>query len=200
MTTNTAEKYRQDPAFRELQRKRARLNYWSKRPLVQRPDPEVLRTDLKADIPVNGGKTVTVPIYRVGTVAKILGISSQSVRIWESRGILPDSGLTLDSDRPSRGYTYDQVRAIYDLMPLLNFPDSRDETPPKPNPGNKNKYPKGAKDPAYERDLAEYEEKMATHRYDHNPFSRELKARWARLVNGVDPDNLTVAVAKKGEG
>jgi len=194
MPLSTSERYKRDPAFRELHKKRVRLAYWRKRKPRERPSPEVLRTDLNAQIVLPNGRTVRVPIYRVGNVAQILGVSTQTVRLWEKRGTLPEPTIIIEGeDRNSRGYTYDQVRLIYDLLPLLNFSDSRDDPPPKP------KRKAFSDEEEYKKAVEEYEKAMAAHRYDHNPFSRELKRRWAKLVYGIRPETYEQLMAE-GEG
>lgn len=167
------------------------MSYWRKRKPRDRPSPEVLRTDLNAQLTLPNGKQVRVPIYRVGDVAEILGVSSQTVRLWEKRGTLPEPTLVIESEgRNSRGYTYDQVRLIYDLLPLLNFPDSRDDPPTKP----KRKDYKSDKE--FEKAMKEYEKALAAHRYDHNAFSRELKRRWSKLVMGLRPETYEQLMAE----
>lgn len=188
--SRTKDLYRNDPAYREKQKKHSRYAYWGKRPIIKRPSSEVFKTELRADITLPNGKTVRVPVYRISTVAQILGKSVQTVHLWEEQGRIPKPTLIIEAnDREDRAYTYDQVRLIWNLMPLQNFPDARDQPPAKPR---RDRY---ETDKAYKKALREWEDAMETHRYDHNAFSRELKRRWDKLIMGIRPDNPDLGLA-----
>lgn len=120
------------PAYRELQRKRVRVSYWRSKPPMFRSDPELLQTDFFVELEVRNeedlrcGTTITTPLYRVGSVAKILGVNPQSVRLWESQGVMPLPKLTVHlRGQDHRAYTFDQLYAIWQLSPLMNFKDKR---------------------------------------------------------------------------
>lgn len=146
-----------DPA--ELARLRARVDYWTKKEAVERPEDAIrlLTTDFLAEIEITNpadarhGQTITTPIFRVSSVAALVGKSVQTVRLWERDGVIPMSQIVLVGRKrgqtTQRGYTYAQMRAIYDLLPLLEFSDIR-----------------GAQ---------------------YAPFSRELWQRWAAMPDGV---------------
>ena len=123
----------------ELARLRAKLDYWAKKSRVKLPKDVVLLflPEFMATITVENpkdvrlGKQVRTPVYRVGIFAKMLNKSPQTIRLWERDGILPDSGLSLvgrERGRRKYGqrcYTYAQLRAVFDLLPLLEYGDSR---------------------------------------------------------------------------
>jgi hypothetical protein len=145
----------------ELNRLRARLDYWTKKPVTERPKDImlVLWTDLRWRITirnpkdVRAGKEHSTPVYRVGTLARLLGKSVQTIRLWERQGIIPDSGITLRGTKErfrQRGYTYDQVRTVYELLPFLDYSDVRGER--------------------------------------YTIFSRELWRRWRDMPDGVMPE------------
>lgn len=124
----------------ELTRLRAKFHYWSEKPPLEVPTEAALlfKTDIVMSITIENprdtrlGQEVRTPVYRVGTLAKMLGKSVQSIRLWERLGYLPDSGILLlgkrrgDERQPKqRCYTYAQLRAVYELLPLLEFGDHR---------------------------------------------------------------------------
>lgn len=120
----TKGRYASDPEFREKVKAQSRAWYRQNRPPVRRPLTMVLESDQYAEISVafsNERKIVTVPVYTSGEVALVLGISTQSVRLWERKQILPPATFETDDERDSgnRLYTYDQVREIFHLIPLL---------------------------------------------------------------------------------
>ena len=186
---STSERYRRDPAFRELQKKRSRNVYWRKRAFVRRPPVSVFQTAYYADVTITNpadaryGGVVRVPAYRIGQFAALLGKSTQSVRLMIDAGRLPPPLFELDEGkRFGRAFTYDQMRVTWEYLPLLNFPDSRDNPPPKPKPAH---FERGAHDPDFKRAHRAWEADMRTHRYDHNIFSRALKEAWSLMPDGV---------------
>jgi len=192
---SSSQRYRDDPEYRELHKKRVRLSYFRKKQPVVRPPTTTLQTRFYADLEVHNpedirfGEKVVVPVYRIGEYAALLGKSDQTVRLWIRDGRLPEPTFVLDEGgRRGRAYTYDQMRVTWEYLPLLAFGDSRDVPPPKPKPS---RYEKGRFDPDYKRALGDWKAAMAEHRYDHNPFSRLLKEAWARM-----PDGLIVLHAK----
>ena len=187
--SRTTEKYWSDPEYRELQKKRAKVSYWRKRPIIQRPPVEIFLTEFYAMVAVTypddvrRGSVIRVPIYRIGQFAKLLGKDPQTIRLWIKDGRIPPPTFEIDEGaRRGRGYTYDQMRAAWEFIPLLNLPDSRDIPPPKPDP---NKYEKGRHDPDFKRAQLVWQAAMDEHRYDHNPFSRALKQAWERMPDGI---------------
>lgn len=131
---------KQTRSVEEMARLRSRLDYWGKKPRHKLPADAALLfvTELVLDVTIANpkdvrlGETVMVPVYRVGSLAKLLDRSVQTVRLWERQGYLPDSGLFLfgkkrgDERQPrQRCYTYAQMRVVYELLPLLDFGDTR---------------------------------------------------------------------------
>lgn len=191
MASRTTERYRTDPEFRELQKKRARISYWRSRPLVERPPFSVFRTEYFGTVKIQNprdvrfGQEVLVPVYRVGQYAELFGKSAQTIRLWTKDGRLPEPLFRLDEGgRRGRGYTYDQMRITWEYLPLLSFPDDRDAPPTKPDPGQ---FEKGRHDPDFKRAMNEWRGAMAEHRFDHNVFSRMLKEAWQLMPDGVLP-------------
>lgn len=189
MRKSTSQRYREDPEFRELHKKRVRLSYWRRKELLVRPGAASLQTRYYAELEVNNpddirfGTKVVVPVYRIGEYAALLGKSDQTVRLWIRDGRLPEPTFELDEGaRRGRAYTYDQMRVTWEYLPLLSLGDSRDVPPPKPKP---TRYEKGRFDPDYKRAQSAWELAMAEHRYDHNPFSRLLKEAWAKMPDGL---------------
>lgn len=123
----------------ELARLRSKVSYWNDKSDVEIPEgsdlAELFHTNIVAEFQIEDendprhGETVRVPVYRTGSLAKLFGKGTQTVRIMERAGVLPDGGVRTvvgqDRGRPKRGYTYDQFRLMYDLLPLLNFSDRR---------------------------------------------------------------------------
>lgn len=125
--------YLQDGTYREVQRARARLSYWRNRPLVARTSPEVFKSGLSVKLTIKDkrdsryGNSVTTPVFKIGSVAEVMQMTPQAVKLWEERGWLPKSTFTLatNGNQNVRGYTFDQLYAIWYLSPLLNFSDKR---------------------------------------------------------------------------
>lgn len=157
MTKTKTRPHHDDPA--ELARLRARVDYWTKKEAVERPEDAIrlLTTEFLGEVEITNscdarcGEKVTTPLFRVSSVAALLGKSVQTVRLWERDGVIPVSQIILVGRKrgqtTQRGYTYAQMRAIYDLLPLLEFGDVR-----------------GAQ---------------------YAAFSRELWKRWAAMPDGV---------------
>jgi hypothetical protein len=185
----TAERYRRDPAFRELHKQRTRITYWRKRKMIRRPPPSVFQTEYYASLTITNpedarcGQTIRVPAYRIGHYAALFGKGPQTIRLMIKSGRIPAPLFELDEGkRFGRAYTYDQMRVTWEYLPLLNFPDSRDIPPPEPSP---NDYGKGRHDPEFKREHRAWAQEMETHRFDHNVFSRMLKEAWALMPDGV---------------
>jgi len=125
----------------ETARLRSKVSYWNGKSDVEIPEgaelADLFHTNIVAEFKIEDendpryGETVRVPVYRTGSLAKLFGKSTQTIRIMERTGVLPDSGVRTvvgqDRGRPKRGYTYDQFRLMYDLLPLMNFSDRRGE-------------------------------------------------------------------------
>jgi hypothetical protein len=123
----------------ELARLRSRVDYWSKKNTVERPKDVLLvlstelrwTTTIRNQEDVRVGQDHTTPLYRVGNLARLLGKSVQTIRLWERQGVIPDSGITLMGKKSGatrqRGYTYDQLRTVYELLPFIDFSDIRGE-------------------------------------------------------------------------
>lgn len=186
---SSAERYRTDPVYRELQKKRVRVGYFRKQKEVRRPVAGALTTEYFARLTIENpddvrvGRTVRVPVYRIGQFAELLGRSPQTIRLMIKSGRLPAPLFELDEgQRSSRAYTYDQMRVAWEYLPLLNFTDSRDSPPSRPNPLG---FANGRHDPEYKRARRAWKAAMAEHRYDWNPFSRAMKEAWERMPDGV---------------
>lgn len=112
---------------RARQRDHAKRHYRRNKAAVEQPPAMVLMTPYYTDIPIENPQdlryeqTLRVPAYRVGDLAKVLGKSPQSVRLWTQQGILPE--LLFRSGDGNRIYTYDQVRAVWERIPLLGEVD-----------------------------------------------------------------------------
>lgn len=190
MASRSASRYRADAEFREIQKKRSRLSYWRRKSLLGlRPSVTKLQTRYYAELAIENpddvrfGSKFVVPVYRIGEFANLIGRSDQTIRLWIKSGRLPEPTFELDEgERRGRAYTYDQMRVTWELLPLLNFPDDRDNLPPKPKPSS---YEKGRYDPDYKRAVHLWKETTEGHRTDHNPFSRLLKEAWARMPDGL---------------
>lgn len=130
----TDSRYQDDPNFRHNAKLRSRLKHFSTKPLVEIPPRSIYHTEIWADIEITNpddvrcGQTWRTPLYKSGTLAKILDVGQQSLRGWEQRGIIPDSNIKIDVNRQQanvRAYTYDQVSSLIEILPLLNFTDAR---------------------------------------------------------------------------
>ena len=187
--SRTAEKYRRDRTFRELHKKRTRTVYWRKRTIVERPPLSVFKTDSYANVRIENpadvrhGSEIRVPVYRIGQFGALFRRGPQTIRNMIKSGRLPAPLFAVDEgQRLGRGFTYDQMRVTWEYLPLLNFPDGRDQAPSRPNP---ERYEKGRHDPEFKRAQRTWEAAMRDHRYDHNVFSRALKEAWERMPDGV---------------
>jgi len=58
--------------------------------------------------------TVKETLFTIGALARVLGCSVQAVRLWERRGVLPETPLR--NTKGDRLYTADQVEQIRELM------------------------------------------------------------------------------------
>ncbi len=51
-------------------------------------------------------------VYTIKDVAKELGVATQTVKIWEKRGIIPKQVMTWHGLREEREYTEDDLKSI----------------------------------------------------------------------------------------
>lgn len=128
-----AQRYANDPEYREKVRGRAKLYYWTKRrkpkdaTAQEREDVELtssveLKVTIKNPDDVRYGETITVPGYTTGQIGKLLNRTAQTVRLWIKRGILPEATYRSESGPRYRYYTEDQMKVIKANRHLLNLP------------------------------------------------------------------------------
>lgn len=161
--SSSKDRYRADADYREHQKKYSRYRYWGNKPIVTKPDLSQMRTEFYTWLPIKNpldvryGQSVRLPVFRIGALAQLFGVSEQTVTNWTKAGMLPESTLRLIfGEREDRAYTYDQLRLMWELIPFRNFPDSRDSLR---GPGG----------------------------MTHSAFARTLKRYWSRMPDGVLP-------------
>lgn len=117
-----------------VQRLRAKVSHWANQSIEKRPSEKLFQATMQTEIAIENpddvrcGEVVTVPVYESGTFGELLDRGSQSVRLWEGKGTLPPPIIKLAGQEKGhfrRGYTYDQLKVVYDLIPLSNFKDKR---------------------------------------------------------------------------
>lgn len=119
-------RYRTDSDYREYRRRVARQSYVEAREPAEQPPLTALQTDLIGDVAIREprdtrcGTSVACPLYPPGAVATILGLSTQSLRLWSRNHILPPALFATGDGRCYRLYTYDQVAAVFEAIPLLS--------------------------------------------------------------------------------
>ena len=132
-------RYREDAAYRKAQQqrvveRRTRLRQEAEKTMnelkdTNLPKPRARRPMRPRTMPVEiDGVRLEVTMYTTGALAVALDRTSQSLRLWERQGILPEA-LYRD-DRSRRLYTEDQVRGIVSVFEqhadekLLSWADS----------------------------------------------------------------------------
>lgn len=119
-------RYRTDSDYREYRRRVARQSYVAAREPAEQPPLTALQTTLIGDVPIRHaddarcGTNVSCPLYSPGAIASILGLSTQSLRLWTRQRILPAALFMTAGGRDYRLYTYDQAVAVFEAVPLLS--------------------------------------------------------------------------------
>lgn len=126
-----AQRYKEDEAVRERAKARATEHYWTKRrPIVDEPKrtpiPQIVLPEATCtvNIPIRNpldircGTVIEVPAYTTGYIAEITDRLPQTVRVFISEDIIPDT--TIRNNQNYRLYTRDQMLAIASCAPLLN--------------------------------------------------------------------------------
>lgn len=118
--------------YRETNRTKTRLRYWGIKPVNERCSPSLLQSDLVINVTIKDekdirfGQKIAIPVYKIGTLAHVLDMTTQGVKIWETRGWIPDGAFNLAiKGGQVRAYTFDQIYIAWVLSPLLSFSDKR---------------------------------------------------------------------------
>lgn len=132
-------RYEQDDEYREKRLAEARRHYWLKK---RRAQPISLEPVDKEEFPpddtltivithpkdIRKGMAVEVPVYRPGTVARLVKRSVQTIRLWGLKGYIPE--VLYRAPGGARLYTKDQFDVIADAKPLMAFPTKNFEDSP----------------------------------------------------------------------
>lgn len=123
-------RYEEDEEYRERQKIHARRYYWlNKRRAERVEDVSSMKTFVSNDKiqvkvtneeDIRYGMYIGVPVYQPSDVAKLFGRSVQTVRLWFTKGILPE--ILYRSASGVRLYTQDQFSALANNAHLLTLP------------------------------------------------------------------------------
>jgi DNA-binding transcriptional MerR regulator len=118
------ERYRTDPDYREkvLQqnreaRKRRRqktLKERRKRQTASKARTSQAWKSVNVELKDENGKPVVVKMFTIGTVAKALDCSVQALRLWEKKGIIPETEYRYS--KGDRLYTMEQIETYREIL------------------------------------------------------------------------------------
>lgn len=99
-----SERYRSDPGFREQKRAAERARYKKN---VEVPEPDNRRSLRQRFLLVDG---VEIAIHSMGALSGALGVSDESVKFWELRGVIPKPVMVDNARR--RWYTEKFIKGL----------------------------------------------------------------------------------------
>lgn len=125
------EKYEKDPDYREKRRLEARRYYWMQKRRAVRVEEydvddldvkpnDVLTIEITDERDIRNGMEIEVPVYFTSGVAKVVGRSSLTVRLWFLKGYVDEALYRNRLDY--RMITKDQLNCFAHNVSLLKMP------------------------------------------------------------------------------